>query len=122
MRNRFLASISVLALAIAMASIGAGPATAQTTAALAKGNTTSKTGTPPKTADGQPDLQGLWTNATMTPLERPRALGDKAFFTEQERAESEKHILQEVSTDRRDGPAEVDVNRSYNELWRERGH
>jgi hypothetical protein len=123
MRNRFLASISVLALAIVVTTFAVRPATGQTTAALAKGSSTSaKNWTPPKTPDGQPDLQGLWTNATMTPLERPRALGDKAFFTEQERTESEKHILQEVSTDRRDGPAEVDVNRSYNELWRERGH
>ena len=55
-------------------------------------------------------------------IERPRALGDKAFFTEQEAAERDKSILADVSTDRRDGPAEVDVNRSYNELWRERGH
>jgi len=122
MRNRFLASISVLVLGIAVESIGAIPAAAQTTAALAKGSAASaKKGTLPRTPDGQPDLQGLWTNATMTPLERPRALGDKAVFTEQERADYQKRLLQEVSTDRRDGPAEVDVNRSYNELWRERG-
>ncbi|HUJ51689.1 MAG TPA: hypothetical protein VLW25_15875 [Bryobacteraceae bacterium] len=124
MRNRFLASISVLALAIAVTTFTAGLAAAQTTAALAnEGKATSaRSWTPPRTAGGQPDLQGFWTNATMTPLERPRALGNKAFFTEQERSADEKRILQEVSTDRRDGPAEVDVNRSYNELWRERGH
>src|SRR5262245_49658281 len=28
----------------------------------------------PRTADGQPDLQGIWTNATITPLERPKEL------------------------------------------------
>ncbi|HXP86440.1 MAG TPA: hypothetical protein VN841_17055 [Bryobacteraceae bacterium] len=27
--------------------------------------------TAPRTADGHPDLQGIWTNATLTPLERP---------------------------------------------------
>ena len=31
----------------------------------------SKTSTPLKTPDGKPDLQGIWTNVTVTPLERP---------------------------------------------------
>jgi hypothetical protein len=39
-----------------------------------------------KTADGQPDLQGTWTNATLIPLQRPKALGSKEFYTEEERA------------------------------------
>ena len=42
--------------------------------------------TAPLTADGQPNLQGDWTNDTYTPLERPAALGDKAFYTEEEAA------------------------------------
>ena len=40
--------------------------------------------TPPRTAWGDPDLQGFWFKATYTPLERPAALGDKAFYTEEE--------------------------------------
>lgn len=75
----------------------------------------------PRTADGQPDLSGIWENGTLTPLERPRALGDKAFYTPQEAADLERRQLAEINTDRRDGPAETDVNRSYNEAWRERG-
>lgn len=42
---------------------------------------------PALTADGQPDLQGYWTNDTVTPLERPEELGDKEFFTEREAEE-----------------------------------
>ena len=42
--------------------------------------------TAPRTADGQPDLQGHWTNDTYTPLERPVELGDKASFTPEEAA------------------------------------
>jgi len=40
--------------------------------------------TPPRTADGQPDLQGIWTNATITPFERSQNLRDKAFLTDAE--------------------------------------
>src|SRR6185295_4446531 len=39
------------------------------------------------TPDGQPDLQGTWTNATLIPLERNKTLGAKEFYTEQEKAE-----------------------------------
>src|SRR5579864_6679406 len=81
----------------------------------------SSSWTAPRTPDGQPDLQGIWTNGTLTPLERPRDLAGKEFLTEQEAAEREKRLRDELSTDRRDGGAEVDVGRSYNELWRERG-
>ena len=40
----------------------------------------------PRTADGQPDLQGYWTTQTFTPLERPEHLSSKEFFTEEEAA------------------------------------
>ena len=38
----------------------------------------------PRTAHGHPDLQGIWTNSTLTPVERPTSLGDKLVLTEQE--------------------------------------
>jgi hypothetical protein len=53
---------------------------------------------PKRTQDGHPDLQGLWTNVTITPLERPRDLAGKAYFTPEEAAAYEKQIV-----DRRDG-------------------
>jgi hypothetical protein len=38
----------------------------------------------PRTPYGHPDLQGVWTNSTLTPVERPASLGDKLVLTEQE--------------------------------------
>ena len=40
----------------------------------------------PRTADGHPDLQGTWSYASNTPLERPRELGNQEFYTEEELA------------------------------------
>src|SRR6476660_3111686 len=42
-----------------------------------------------RTPDGQPDLQGFWTNTTYTPLERPKNV-NKPFFTEAEALELAK--------------------------------
>jgi hypothetical protein len=44
----------------------------------------------PRTPDGKPDLQGTWANVFATPLERPKNLADKPFYTEEEAAAFEK--------------------------------
>jgi hypothetical protein len=85
------------------------------------GQARSSTWSPPRTPDGQPDMQGVWATATLTPLERPPEFAGKEFLTEQEAAEYEKRTLQEVNSDRRDGGAEADLRRNYNEFWRDRG-
>ena len=48
----------------------------------------------PRTSDGQPDLQGYWTNNTVVPLERPAAYGDRAELTEEEARERLEKALQ----------------------------
>src|ERR1700682_3381270 len=96
MRNRILASMSALVLTIV-------PASSQATKASSKANTAAAakgTYTPPRTPDGQPDLQGVWTNNSVTPLQRPKELAGKEFYTDAElaavqRAQRDRYALNE---------------------------
>src|SRR5262245_55966554 len=54
--------------------------------------------TPPRTPWGDPDLQGVWTYATMTPLERPRHPADKATLSNEEAAAYEKRTNDRQAT------------------------
>ena len=112
MTYRSFAFVSVLALAAASAS------------AQAPAKSSATTWTPARTAAGQPDLQGTWTNGTLTPLQRPPELAGKEFFTEQEEAAFEQKRLQqndvESGDDGKRGPADL-ARRAYNGAWFDRG-
>lgn len=76
----------------------------------------------PRTPWGDPDLQGVWSIATITPLERPTALAGKQVLTEQEAAELEEARRTTGNQDRRDGAGtDADVARAYNDFWWDRG-
>ena len=77
--------------------------------------------TPPRTPDGQPDLQGIWSTSTLTPLERPPDLAGKPVLTPAEAAAYEKQLLERGNRDIRGESADVDVAGAYNELWFDRG-
>ena len=70
----------------------------------------------PKTPWGDPDLQGVWNDATSTPLQRPNG-ASKDTLSDEEAADFQAELANELSRDRRDGGAEADVNRAYNEHW-----
>jgi hypothetical protein len=74
-----------------------------------------------RTPWGHPDLQGVWSTATITPLERPADLAGKATFTPSEAAEYEREMLARTNRDRRDGGADADVARAYNDFWWDSG-
>jgi hypothetical protein len=77
--------------------------------------------TPRHTPWGDPDLQGLWTNATITPFERPAELSGKPVLSEQEAVEYEKRTNQARDADSRTGGTEADLGRAYNQFWYDRG-
>ncbi len=81
-----------------------------------------------RTADGRPDLQGLWSFATITPLERPKQFEGKAFLTPAEAAELEKRA--ETASSEEEGPAKATDGATvkptggsnlYNEIFWDRG-
>ena len=71
-----------------------------------------------RTSWGDPDLQGVWTNATATPLERPKELEGRPVLTDRERLDLDRQVAQKNSTD--NAPPAGNPG-SHNEFWRERG-
>ncbi|MGD1097527.1 MAG: hypothetical protein ABSB35_36770 [Bryobacteraceae bacterium] len=95
MTPRFLTMISALAVL---------------TAAAVAGQTLART------PDGQPDLQGIWTNISITPMERPAQFAGKEFMTAQEAAAYEKQFME-----RRDQRDSVDTTGPFKEAWFDSG-
>lgn len=81
----------------------------------------------PRTADGQPDLQGVWDFRTLTPLQRPEDRGAQATLTEEEAAAIEQESAQSAID--ADQPSEVRTEPlpvggnvgGYNNFWFDRG-
>jgi hypothetical protein len=83
----------------------------------AKTPSPAKAWTAPRTPWGDPDLQGVWNDATSTPLQRPGGIGDQQVLRDEEVAGFQDDLAYNLTRDRRDGGAEIDVNRAYNEHW-----
>lgn len=79
------------------------------------------------TADGQPDLQGIWNNATQTRLERPLELGQQQAYSASEAEAIERRASEGFarslapSDANRAPPSDGNVASAYNSFWLERG-
>lgn len=81
----------------------------------------------PRTPDGKPDLQGLWTNATQTPLERPVDLGLQGYLDEAQAREYEARAILRAeladapSDPNRPPPTDGNTDAGYNFFWLDLG-
>ena len=72
-------------------------------------------------ATSRPNLEGIWNSATATPIERPRELKDKPFFTPDEAAAWERQIAKQ-NEEPPPGTATRAGTGTYNTFYRECGH
>src|SRR5205814_5767671 len=100
MRHRISEAVGIVAIGVTAVWLASPPLGAQAAKPAAAAQAakpapkTTTTWTPPRTADGHPDLQGVYDVATMTPLERPAGLGDRLVLTKEEAAALEQYEQQ----------------------------
>jgi hypothetical protein len=119
LRERFSGSMIAVAVAIAVASADVSAFTAGASAQASAASATMPVITPaPKTPWGEPDLQGIWTDETTTPLQRPARYANQELFTEAERAELDRMRSEVLGRERRaERGTERDVSGSYNNVF-----
>ena len=82
---------------------------------LSATRTTAEAPAVPKTAWGEPDLQGIWTDETATPFQRSARFVNQEFFTDEQRAELDKQRATLLGRDKRgERGSELDVSGAYN--------
>lgn len=109
--------------------IGLAVALAVVTMTAHSGESASRRYQPPRLADGTPDLQGIWTNQTATPMERAAGLGTRRAFTDAEAAAISKAAIAAVEEDAKPSDPDKKIEAAaslppignYNLFWTDRG-
>ena len=101
MSNRSTRVASVLVVGVGVVCVLAGSAAGQAV---------------PRTPWGDPDLRGIWTNTTTTPLQRPEDLQGQAVLTDEERVARDEETARNA-----DQPPPPGETGAYNDFWFERG-
>jgi hypothetical protein len=123
MRKTSFATLAMVAAA-AIALLSAVPAVAQEPAAPVAGarpDTAPRDWTSPRTPWGEPDLQGTFSNRTITPFTRPASVNGREFFTPEEVAALEQQASERSGDEGRAKGTRGDVERAYNDFWWDRG-
>jgi hypothetical protein len=120
MNHRSLVAVGVLTVPIVVVLLTTIPVTGQAPSAGARSKDTAaaRLYTQPRTADGQPDLQGFWTNSTYTPLERPNNV-TKEFYTLAEASAAEKRAA-ERETEQTEPGTVADVHYDFTQFGLDR--
>jgi hypothetical protein len=112
-----VAGFAVVAWAVPAGVLGQSASTARSNAAGATG-AAPKPYTVPRTADGQPDLQGFWTNSTYVPLERPANV-TKELYTPEEALAVEKRAAEREAEQTEPGTV-ADVHYDFSQFGLDR--
>jgi len=109
-------SIRTVVIAVVVLAASSAAAQQQTVGAARASANVGKAGAPsapPRTPWGDPDLQGVWTGSTLTPLERPNEFAGKEFLTEAEAAALERRAADRPV----DVPPRPGDPGTYNQVW-----
>ena len=118
-QRTFAAMVLTVATAAILAPAHPVAAQSQRGAGPARGPSTSWT--TPRTPWGEPDLQGTFSNRTITPFERPANVAGREFFTPEEVAALERAAQEQSGDETRSKGTRGDVERAYNDFWWDRG-
>jgi hypothetical protein len=111
MNDRRLVTV-VIPTIVVLSTLLVGATQAQTSTAPQKPRTTFRT------PWGEPDLQGIWSGETLTPLERPARFANKPLLSPEEAAALEAEVQQRPGRDDRSARGtEKDVAGAYNQHW-----